>query len=218
MKRSELIPYLLSFLLSSILLISALAGLYTGQWFNAFLAMLALVLTYFPAFLERNLKVILPLEIEMLLVMFVFSAMYLGEIRSYYTTFWWWDLFLHTSSGFLLGLLGFIVIYVLNSQDRVRMRLSPLLVGVFSFVFSVALGAIWEIFEFSIDFFLGMNMQKSGLNDTMGDMIVNLIGGLVMACLGALYVHQGKTHFIDGILKKFVKKNPHLFSLNQRKP
>ena len=43
------------------------------------------------------------------------------------------------------------------------------------------IGVIWEIFEFSLDYVIGLNMQKSGLVDTMGDLIVNSIGSLFVA-------------------------------------
>ena len=46
------------------------------------------------------------------------------------------------------------------------------------FVSLVAL--VWEIFEFWMDSFFQMNLQRtisSGVKDTMGDMIVALLGG-----------------------------------------
>lgn len=211
MTRSERIPYLISYTLSFVLFAAALVAFFQGQWFNAFLAGLAFALTYLPALLQKNLKIILPLEFELIMVLFIFSALYLGEVQSYYVTFWWWDLLLHTSSGFILGFIGFVLIYVMNSQENIPLKLSPLFVGVFSFLFSVSLGTIWEIFEFSADIFLQTNMQKSGLMDTMGDMIVNLLGAFVMSFLGALYIWKGRTHLINGLLVSLINKNPRLF-------
>ncbi len=217
MTPSERIPYILSYILSLVLLFAALTGFYHGQWFNAFLASLGFALTYLPALLARNFKVVLPLELEMLMVFFVFAAIYLGDLQGYYLSFWWWDLFLHTCSGFILGLVGFVIIYILNSQERIRLSLTPLFVGFFAFIFSIALGTIWEIFEFLIDLTLDLGMQGLGVNDTMEDMIVNLLGAFVTAFLGALYVKNGQTHLINGLLTKLVKKNPQLFKKIRRK-
>jgi uncharacterized membrane protein YjdF len=60
--------------------------------------------------------------------------------------------------------------------------MNPGFVALFAFVFAIALGTLWEIFEFAMDQIFGLEMQKpmfgdpSGLTDTMWDMIVNAIG------------------------------------------
>jgi len=59
----------------------------------------------------------IPPEFQVLAVGFVFASLFLGEIRSYYLRIWWWDIALHTSSGLLLGILGFLLIYVLNENE-----------------------------------------------------------------------------------------------------
>jgi len=47
-----------------------------------------------------------------------------------------------------------------------------------------SIGALWEVFEFGMDQIFGMNMQKSGLVDTMGDLIVDAIGAGLAAMSG----------------------------------
>ena len=49
------------------------------------------------------------------------------------------------------------------------------LLAVLAFSFSMMVGAMWELLEFAIDFFFGTNAQRSGLPDTMGDTIANLL-------------------------------------------
>ena len=71
------------------------------QWVNAFLIMTIMAVTLSPAVLGRRFRVHIPPEFQMLAVVFVFAALFLGEIHSYYVRFWWWDIALHTSSGLL---------------------------------------------------------------------------------------------------------------------
>jgi len=150
-------------------------------------------------------------------VIFVFSALFLGEVQSYYLRIWWWDIALHTSSGLLAGLLGFLLIYVLNESDHVDIYMRPRFVAIFAFMFAVAVGTLWEIFEFSMDMLAGTDMQKSmfgdpsGLTDTMWDMIVNALGALVISGLGWWYMRQSERSFIEAWIRKFIERNPRLF-------
>lgn len=211
MDRSNTFLFSFSWLLSAVIFVAGLFALTQGQWFNAFLSFLAFGLTYTPALMERNFRIVLPLEFEVIMVFFIFTSLYLGEVRNYYYAYWWWDVVIHTSSGFVMGLVGFVVVYILTTQDKVKVELHPFMVGVFSFLFSVAIGALWEIFEFFLDTFFDLNMQSGDLFDTMIDMIVNLIGAFFFSFLGYFYLSNGKTHLLNGLFQKFIEGNPRLF-------
>ena len=53
-------------------------------------------------------------------------------------------------------------------------------------------GAMWEIFEFTIDQIFEAGMQKSGLVDTMVDFIIDAVGALVAVIFGYFYIKQGR--------------------------
>lgn len=180
--------------------------------FNFFISFLAAILILMPDLIERRYKIDLPWEIELVTVLFVYSSIFLGEVHGYYTRLWWWDAFLHGISGLALAFVGFLVIYVLYKKDKLNSK--PWLVAVFTFCFAVALGAVWEIFEFAMDQIVGTNMQKSGLVDTMWDLIVDSIGALIVAILGFIYIKYGKARFLSRIIERFVKDNPRLFRDN----
>lgn len=71
----------------------------------------------------------------------------------------------------------------------------------------MAVGVVWEIFEFAVDEFWGYNMQKArnleevygyfdtglGLIDTMKDFIVNTIGALIVSIIGYYYCENKMT-------------------------
>jgi uncharacterized membrane protein YjdF len=151
-------------------------------------------------------------------ILFVFASMFLGELHGYYTRYWWWDIALHTTSGLLLGIFGFLLVYILNKDDRVDLSMQPRFVALFAFVFAVALGAVWEIFEFSMDQIFGTNMQKamfgdaSGLTDTMWDLIVDSIGAAIVSLIGYWHLKVQKQSMFDGWIRKFVQRNPQLFT------
>ena len=53
----------------------------------------------------------------------------------------------------------------------------PLLCRLFSMFFAIAGAGIWEIYEFTADNLLGINMQGDNTN-TMGDIISGTLGAL----------------------------------------
>ena len=192
---------------------------YEGQWVNAFLVMAIMAVTLSPAAIGRRFHVNIPPEFQILTIIFVFAALFLGELQSYYERIWWWDIALHTSSGLLMGILGFLLVYVLNESKHVDIHMRPRFVALFAFLFAVAVGALWEIFEFAMDQSIGTNMQKSmfsdpsGLTDTMWDMIVNTLGALAICTLGWWYMTQREHSFIEVWIRKFIERNPRLFRL-----
>jgi hypothetical protein len=188
-----------------------------GQWMNVFLVMAIMATTLSPVVLGRRFRVHIPPEFEVLAVVFVFAALFLGEIHSYYERFWWWDIALHTSSGLLMGILGFLLVYVLNESENADIHMRAHFVALFAFLFAVTVGTLWEIFEFAMDQLLGMNMQKpmlgdpSGLTDTMWDMIVNALGALAISVLGWWYMKRDERSFIIIWIDRFIERNPRLF-------
>jgi uncharacterized membrane protein YjdF len=192
-------------------------ALWEAQWLNAVLIATIAVLILSPTLLGDHLSVKIPYEFQLTTQLFVFAALFLGEVRSYYERFWWWDIVLHTASGLLLGVFGFLLVYVLNESRRLDISMRPRFVALFAFLFAVAGGAIWEIFEFSMDQVFATQMQKpmlgdpSGLTDTMWDLIVDTGGALTVAMLGWRRMRSKRPSFIDSWIRKFIASNPSMF-------
>ncbi len=217
-ERIEKIYFLFIWLIR-IILIGALIleGIYQ-QWELFFISALALFLTLLPAFFERRYQIKLPPEFHLFIVLFIYASIYLGEINSFYYRFFYWDIVLHALAGFVLGIVGFAIMFILYKGDKIKA--SPSAVVFFAFCFSIMLSVIWEIFEFVIDYFFGMNMQKvhigTGATDTMVDLIVNAIGAFFASLIGYFYLKYGKSRIYHRILNYFVKENPHLFKKNSK--
>lgn len=204
-------------ILQVIMAVELMLLFYERQWINAFLVIAIMAIILSPAALGRRFRVHIPPEFQVLPIVFVFAALFLGEIQSYYVRIWWWDIALHTSSGLLTGILGFLLVYVLNESEHIDVHMRPRFVALFAFLFAVTVGTIWEIFEFAMDQGFEANMQKSmfgdpsGLTDTMWDMIVNALGALVISVLGWWYMRQRERSFIEAWIRKFIRANPRLF-------
>ncbi len=196
---------LLQFALASILIAAA----FEQQYNIVFMASLVLTLTFLPALVERQLGVHLPIEFTLVNCLILYASFALGEIGDFYERYWWWDLMLHSFSALVMGLIGFLFVYVFYSTRRIQ--IPPIYVAITSFGFAITLGTLWEIFEFSMDWSFSINMQKSGLVDTMTDLMVNATGSFVAAFIGYHYVKGGDSLLADRLVKHFLDKNPKLF-------
>lgn len=165
---------------------------------------LGLVLMFLPSMLARRFTLEIPSNFYAIYVVFIYCAIYLGEVWSFFYRFKYWDVMLHGFSGLALGVIGFTVVSFLNKDESVRMSLSPFFVAAFAFCFALALGAIWEICEFAIDGIFGVNMQKfaledgtqligrAALMDTMKDLIVDTVGALIATIAGYLTIMKDR--------------------------
>ena len=130
------------------------------EYQSVFLCGLSLVLMIMPSIISRRLKIVLPDTLEIVILLFIFAAEILGELNSFYVRVPHWDTMLHTINGFLCAAIGFALVDMMNRNDRFTFQLSPLYLAIVSFCFSMTVGVLWEFFEFSGDYFLGMDMQK----------------------------------------------------------
>ena len=177
------------------------------------LAFFALLSSFIPSMIYKRFKIILPPEFEVLFALFLYGCLILGEFKHYYLKYPWWDLLLHSMSAIMIGLIGFMIIYSLYYTHKVVF--SPIFAAIFCFSFSLAIGATWEIFEFGMDQFFALNMQRSGLMDTMVDLIVDAIGALIVSISGFFYLHGGDSLLMERFVKKFINLNKKKLKLKE---
>jgi hypothetical protein len=185
------------------------------EWPLAFFVAGIMVLTLAPVLFRMPVDI--PSEVQIVAVLFIFATLFLGEVQDYYQRFWWWDAVLHTTSGLILGMLGFMFVYILNENRSVDLHMRPSFVALFAFFFAVGLGGIWEIFEFGMDELFGTDMQPatahdpSGLTDTIHDLIVDTVGAAVVSLGGWRYLAKARTSRVDNWASRFIRRNPKLF-------
>lgn len=153
------------------------AQFFNGNFENVFLCILTLILFLLPTIFEKSLQIDLPNALEIIILLFIFAAEILGEIRAFYTTFAYWDTMLHTINGFLCAAIGFSLVDMCNRHKRVSLSLSPVYMAIVAFCFSMTIGVLWEFFECTMDQFFLLNMQKDTVVNVISSVNLDPTGG-----------------------------------------
>jgi len=171
---------------------------------NIFLGFLGIILFSLPWLIESRFKVDIPNYLEIIVLSFLFGAIILGNIHGFLESVKGYDKFLHTLSGIIISVIAYEIIHSYNLTKNDAVKLSPGLLSIFAFCFSITLLVVWEFYEFSVDTIAyninnetSRNMQRYqwvndslvypqpyGLMDTMLDLIVGSIGAALVSFIG----------------------------------
>lgn len=162
-----------------------------------------------PSIIKRKRIIQIPDFMEVLYFIFLYCAIYLGEVRDFYYLVSFWDNVLHAFSGAMLGVLGMILVNFIDESEGLKINLNPFFVSFFAFCFAVTMGVLWEIYEFTFDHLLSLNMQKFALSDgtplvgraaladTMMDLIVDTLSALVICVIGFFHIKKQRIYRIN---------------------
>lgn len=177
----------IAILFEIILILTAIVSIATSQWKNVALTLLAMVCLIIPFLITRiaNLKnLLLPSSFQTIMLIFIVLAQYLGELKKFYSLFWWWDLFLHAIFGSFAVIIALHLIKgIFRKEPETSEQRFLLFTVVFAFSFAISLGTLWEMFEFLGDYFFKANMVKGGLEDTSSDLLVKILAALITAVI-----------------------------------
>lgn len=168
-----------------------------------------LVILAAPIILRKRFLINVPLALTVAVGVFAFVAFVLGDGLDFYGKYSWWDSLLHLFSGIVLGFIGLWVVHVLLADKSMTVFNNRFFLALFLLVFSLALGTIWEICEYSYDDLMGTNTQQfmatttsslitdedipltghEALRDTMTDLTLDFFGSLIVA-LCTLFIHK----------------------------
>lgn len=155
-----------------------------------------MIVIFLPAQAEQRFGIDVPDLMEMIYFIFLFCAIYLGEVQNFYYRVPFWDTILHGFSAVMLGALGFFLVDFMNRSRTLHLQLKPFFVSFFAFCFATTCGVVREIYEYTADQLLGTNMQKfmtadgvvlsghAALGDTMKDIIVDMVCALIIVMVG----------------------------------
>ena len=229
-KKIALVAYfftMISFLIPIVyLILKIIFGGKIGEGFNTradYALMIAecilgVIVIHIPSLLAHKFKFEIPFFLYICYIVFLYCSIFLGEAQSFYYKIPHWDTILHAMSSLMLGFFGFMFITILNRDEHTLMSLSPFFVSLFAFCFALAIGAIWEIYEFSLDGLMGFNMQKhtladgtplvghAALSDTMKDIIIDAIGALTASIIGYVSLKKNKKWLIPKLTDKKVRE------------
>lgn len=170
------------------------------EWYTTFMASFTFIITIVPFLFQKKYKIYIPPLLLSLIAVFAYATVFLGEVGGYYERFWWWDSMLHLGSAFAFCLLGFVVLLIYFGKEENKIQ--PWVISIFAFCFASTIGVLWEIFEFFMDQTFGLNMQRSGLMDTMSDLIINSIGAGIASIVGFLYLKGKKVRLFYDLIEE----------------
>ena len=86
---------------------------------------LGVIAFFLPNMLSKKLKIVIPTNMYIVYVLFLWGAVFLGEVRNFYYRVPHWDTILHTCSGAMLGALGFSFINSKSIYGNISTKNSP---------------------------------------------------------------------------------------------
>lgn len=177
-------------LLRAVVLATAGGAMIRGDVLYGLFCALAVGLTLVPAAVERTTAVRPPLGLEVAVLAVMVGDMTIGNLLGLYGKLPWYDKLLHLVASIVVGWIAVLSIHALRATGRVRLH--PWLASASVVLVTLGVGAVWEIAEYGVDRALGRATQRapgmSPHDDTMIDLIVGAIGGVVAAVSGPLYL------------------------------
>ena len=158
--REHKSSFIVFYVLRALVIVTFIRQIMRGGYESAFYCALAYLLLYVPSWVQVKLHIELPPALEITVLCFIFAAEILGEVNAFYVVVPHWDTMLHTLNGFLAAAVGFSMVILLNNDERLTFDLSPAFLALVAFCFSMTIGVLWEFFEFAMDWFFHMDMQR----------------------------------------------------------
>ena len=127
----------------------------------------------------------------------IFIGIVIGSYFGFFDEISWFDNFMHIMSGLVCAVFGYDFACIIQ---RKKGQCAATLAAIFSIMFALSIAVGWEFYEFLMDYFHDTNLQLSkagnetamfdiskyhneygylGLVDTMTDMMMNAIGGII---------------------------------------
>lgn len=115
--------------------------------------------------------------LDVLFALLVVFNNYFGVVLDFYHTVPGWDIATHYTTSAFLAVSALVLMQ--RAYAVVLAEAPPVIIVMAMILFSLGLGGLWEIGEFTSDFLRGTNFQQ-GLVNTMQDLIIDMVAGLVV--------------------------------------
>lgn len=142
-------------------------------------------------------------------LIFAFIASILGSMLGAYSLFMF-DKFLHFFSGVFLSELSFMVFCYLREKTQFQDKKEKILCLLFVNACNMMIAVFWEFFEYACLIFLNNDAIRhttSGVHDSMTDMLVACVGGILITGWILRYFKTGKKNFWIHLNEEFYHLN-----------
>lgn len=171
--------------------------------FSIIQLLLMMSIIILPEKLKDKIGLQIPIVLESSMTVFAFCGFVLGDVFDFYKKIPVWDSILHAFSGVILAYAGFVLIDYFVKRESINISMGHMFICTSVVLFSLALGAVWEIGEYLTDDIFGTNTQQymestqgtlygkkdipleghDALADTMKDLMLDLAGAATIATI-----------------------------------
>jgi len=190
-------------ILISVIILMFIFSVLKNDWIWSFFSLIMLIIAFIPTLLRYYLKINLPYLFDIFICLSLIFHMGNGllDIHSLFPIY---NKFTHFFSANVVAFIFLILLFVFNEYYR------GIAVNTFKILFDVvvitmAFGVVWEFMEWIVDYFFNLNAQP-GLDDTMGDLFADTLGGLLIAFVGYFLIKRGILRSFSKDFKKHFKE------------
>jgi hypothetical protein len=182
-----------------IIMINAIYQVLFGELFFGMLALLALIIILIPRFFTKNKICVVPVDIEILFLIVIFFELIVADAYSFYSLVPYYDKFMHLLVSFIVGLVGMMIIYTFYALGKLQASTGVMFALIV--LITMGLGVGLEMAEYFYDQALypligdylptGLtqgSLVASPLADTMGDLFIDTLGGVLGAAIGIVLI------------------------------
>jgi len=190
-------------LLILVLILMFFYAIIRNDWLWSLFALIMIFISLIPSVLRVYLKINLPYLFDLFICLALIFHMgngllYISSVIPFYNKF------THFFSAVVVAFIFLISLFVFNEYYRgVAIHTFKVLFDVV--VITMAFGVVWEFMEWTGDFFFGLNAQPS-LDDTMGDLFADTLGGLFIAFIGFFLIKRGVLQSFSKNFKKNIEE------------
>lgn len=196
-----------------VLILGFISAFFRGRDLAMAFCIFAFVSTFTPRLLNKfGIKT--GSEVQITIILVIYGALFLGEVRGAFANLWWWDILLKTIATIAISFIGLTVVLVLEEHEHLNS--SPFMVVTLAFALSFTLGAIWEVLEFSLDNIFGFGLQQIGTGVVAIDLIITGASALFVSSLGYIYKKKGLINPMSGLIVGLMRKNPKLLNSEKK--
>ena len=177
LKNATALDKLLVAILTAFSIVSFIYSIRVRNAHYAFSSLISLTLVFLPNLMEYLFECRISSDLKIAYWFLVVGGPVLGNVYRFYHYIRPWDKLLHMLSGFLAAAVGYALPdFVLKEKPGKMFKC------VFAVSFSVAIGGLWEIYEYLLDVFFQMDMQ----NDTVITGFSSYMLGEIPGTIGAV--------------------------------
>ena len=172
-----------------ILFVFALITFFKKEYVWTIGIIFSIFLTLLPTIIKRDFNVKIPVIFDTVITLSIFLHIVGGYLR-FYWTIPYYDNITHLISSMTISFIAVTILYLLAFSFNL-VKLPPLGFGIFTVLFAMGMGVIWEMLEWFFDFLLGSNLQF-GLQDTMWDLVFDTLAGTIVGTIATLKLKRGE--------------------------